>query len=69
MFEMRAIAAAFVCAALTLFPGPGLAQTVIDTEQLGTRIDRYFTASAQNGVVPGAIIVSGRTIASKSSPG
>ena len=58
MFEMRAIAAAFVCAALTLFPGPGLAQTVIDTEQLGTRIDRYFTASAQNGVVPGAIIVS-----------
>ena len=58
MFEMRAIAGAFVCAALTLSPGPGLAQTVIDTEQLGDRIDRYFTASEQNGVVPGAIIVS-----------
>jgi len=58
MFEMRAIAGAFVCAALTLSSGPGLAQTVIDTEELGDRIDRYFTASEQNGVVPGAIIVS-----------
>ena len=58
MYGMRAIAGAFVCAALTLSPGPGLAQTVIGTDQLGARIDRYFAASEQNGVVPGAIIVS-----------
>ncbi|WP_417494190.1 serine hydrolase [Maricaulis sp.] len=58
MFQMRAIAAASVCAALTLSPGPGIAQPVIDTVQLGDRIDRYFTTSEQNGVVPGAIIVS-----------